>query len=425
MGFTAFRSSSRIWMFIASLATRGAGFITSFLIARLAGASALGAYSALVNTASSVAIPFAQVLTNNSTLLGAEAVRNHGEKYRKYARDSLILALFLSLLSILALFLLFKFMLVGNAVDSPFLLLVGSIVVICQLVGGVGLGFLYGAGEFIKTSWIAIVAAIVTCFAAYPMIAYYGLPGALTLLLFISLFPSILMIAQVFMRKSVSYQVGDVREESMNAVLSKFFRALPTVAAISVNNGVNWVCTIYLVQLSFGSVGVGVIAVAGQWLNLMLIPATSWGGVSLKALTDSLDSSCHNEAWNTAYRLMRKNLGITLALSGVIALASGVIAQAYGLQDTEVALLICINAACALIASVNNIFERFLLALDRQTWWLLFSLASFSVQMIITFLFISKGLWMVSSGVFLAGIILSVLSYFGVQSALTVKKERK
>ncbi len=65
-------------MLFASLSTRGAGFLISLLIARLAGASALGVYSALVNTVASVTTPFTQVLTNNATLLGAEGARSGG-----------------------------------------------------------------------------------------------------------------------------------------------------------------------------------------------------------------------------------------------------------------------------------------------------------------------------------------------------------
>lgn len=425
-GISVMSSSPRVWMLFASLATRGAGFIVSLFIARLAGASALGTYSALVNTAASVATPFAQILTNNSTVTGAESSRSGGDDYRLKAQASFLLALLLSAVSAVALLLLYKFTLGSEASPSPVVLAVGMFVVIAQVLGAVGLGFLYGAGEFMLASRISFLAALVLCLAAYPAIQNYGLNGALCLLLLASLFPPVLMGIRVLTRDC---SFGDTTESPSVAwrqVKSQFVRSLPSVAAITVNNGVNWICTIYLVQSVYGAAGVGIVAVAAQWLNLMLIPATSWGGVSLKALSDAIASGDEKTAWRASSGLMRKNLLVTLALAGLIALASGLIVRTYGLSDTEVALLICINATCALVASVNNVFERFLLALDRQDWWLFFSLASFSAQLAVTLLFIAKGLWMVPVGVLVASIILCLLSYFGVSRALPLQmKEQK
>jgi O-antigen/teichoic acid export membrane protein len=238
---------------------------------------------------------------------------------------------------------------------------------------------------------------------------------------FASLLPPAVMGIRVLTKDSSLGNTTESFPAAWQQVKLQFFRSLPSVAAISVNNGVNWVCTIYLVQSVYGAAGVGVVAVAAQWLNLMLIPATSWGGVSLKALSDAIASGDEKTAWRASTGLMRKNLLVTLALAGLIAFASALIAQAYGLSDTDVALLICINAACALVASVNNIFERFLLALDRQSWWLFFSLASVAIQITLTWLFIVKGLWVVAGGVLVAGIALTILSYAGVHRSLPLR----
>jgi len=414
-------NSVRFSTLVASLATRGAGFIASLLIARLAGASALGTYSALVNTAASVATPFAQILTNNSTVTGAESSRSGGDDYRLKAQASFLLALLLSAVSAVALLLLYEFTLGSDASPSPVVLTVGMFVVIAQVLGAVGLGFLYGAGEFMLASRISFLAALVLCLAAYPAIQNYGLNGALCLLLLSSVLPPALMGLRVLTRDCSLGNTTESLPEAWQQVKSQFVRSLPSVAAITVNNGVNWICTIYLVQSVYGAAGVGIVAVAAQWLNLMLIPATSWGGVSLKALSDAIASGREKTAWRVSSGLMRKNFLVTLLLAGLIALASGLIARAYGLSDTDVALLICVNAACALVASINNVFERFLLALDRQAWWLFFSFASVSFQLILTWLFIAKGLWVVAGGVFVAGVILLILSYSGVSRALPLQ----
>lgn len=413
-------------MLFASLSTRGAGFLTSLLIARLAGASALGVYSALVNTAASVTTPFTQVLTNNSTILGAEGSRGGANNYRVLARSSFAFALFLSAISAGVLILLYRFMLEGSASSSLLLVSVGVFVVVGQVLGAVSLGFLYGAGEFMLASRISFLAALAVCLAAYPVIQHFGLHGALILMLLATLFPPLLMGTRVLTSSRVIAGGKEVHSRSGQEVRARFFRAWPSVAAIVVNNGVSWICTIFLVQSVFGSAGIGVVAVAAQWLNLMLIPATSWGGVSLKVLTDAIANGNEKTVWHASVGLMRKNLLVTIALAGSIALASGLIARAYGLSDTQVALLICVNALCAIVAAINNIFERFLLALDRQGWWLFFSLASFSVQLAVTLLFITKGLWIVPVGVLVASIILCLLSYCGVSRALPLQmKEQK
>ena len=337
-----------------------------------------------------------------------------------------MLALVLSVLSALALVLLYEFTLDGTASRSPVLLAVGVCVVVGQIVGGVSLGFLYGAGEFTLAARITALVAMAVCLLAYPAIQHFGLHGALALLLVASLLPPILMGAKVLTKKHSAVVTLTAGPNAWRSVNSRFIRAWPSVAAATVNNGVNWLCTIYLVQSAFGASGVGVVAVAVQWLNLMLIPATSWGGVSLKALTDVVASGNEKAAWSTAAGLMRKNILVTFVLAGSIALGSGLIARAYGLQNTDVALLISLNATCAIVASINNIFERFLLALDRQGWWFVFSLAAFLVQAAVTYLFIAKGLWVAGTGVLAASMVLCLLSYAGTSKALSIKmKERK
>lgn len=408
-------------MLFASLATRGAGFLTSLLIARLAGATALGVYSTLVNTSAAVATPFAQVLTNNSTVLGAAGGSGESAHYRVHAKTSFMLALVLSALSATAFVLLYEFTLNDVASQSPVLLAIGICVVIGQIIGGVSLGFLYGAGEFAHAARISAGMAVAVCLLAYPAIYIFRLNGALVLLLVASLFPPALMGAKVLAKKQIPSGPSETVPNAWKAVSSRFFRAWPSVAASTINNGVNWLCTIYLVQSAFGATGVGIVAVAVQWLNLMLIPATSWGGVSLKALSDAIASGDEKAAWHTANVLIRKNFLVTFFLAGSIAVGSGLIARAYGLHDTDVALLIALNAICALVASINNIFERFLLALDRQGWWLAFSLASVLLQATLTYCFIEHGLWVSAISVLAASLLLCLLGYKGASKALPEK----
>jgi len=414
-------ANSRSWMLLASLATRGTGFLISLLIARLVGASALGSYSALVNTASAVATPFSGVLGNNSTLFGAEDSRSGATNSRVHARASLVLALVLSALSAAALILLYMFALEGEASPSLMLLGAGVSVVIGQVVGAVCLGFLYGAGKFKLASQISVLVAAAVCLGAYPAIQHFGFHGAIVLLLIVSLLPPMVMAAGVIAKSSAMPGASDLQPEFFRKVGLRFVRAWPSIAAGVASNGVNWVCTIYLVHSVFGTAGVGVVAVATQWLNLMLLPATSWGGVALRTLSDAIASGNEKTAWRASAGLIRNNFVVTLTLAGSIALASVPIAQLYSLTSSDVALLICINAASALVAAITNVFERFLLALDHQAWWMIFSLVSLFVQTSVTLLFIAYGIWVVALGAFVASIILCLLSYMGVSKALEIR----
>jgi O-antigen/teichoic acid export membrane protein len=376
----------------------------------------------MVNTASLVATPFAQVMANNATILGAVGERADPAVYRDHARASFFLALVLAGVSGAVFILLYIFMLGDVASHSVMLVVIGLCVVAGQIVGAVSLGFLYGAGEFILASRISFLLALIACPLAYPIIRSFGLTGGLALLLLVTLVPPSLMAIRVLMHKSGEPKSqGGRRSSAALAVRAHFRRALPTVATITINNGTNWFLTIYLVQAFYGAAGIGVFAVAGQWLNLMLIPTTSWGGVAIKTLADAVATGNAKTVWHVAAGLMRKNLLVTLALAGAISVAAGLIARAYGLMGTEVMVLIWINAGCALVGAVNSIFERLMLVLDRQAWWLAFSLISFVAQACFTLLFISSGLWVAAAGVALAGLTSVVLSYFGVRYALRVR----
>jgi O-antigen/teichoic acid export membrane protein len=66
--------------------------------------------------------------------------------------------------------------------------------------------------------------------------------------------------------------------------------------------------------------------------------------------------------------------------------------------------LLCINAVCAVVASVNNVFERLLFCLDRQATWFVFSSLAFLVQLVVTMFLINYGVVVVALGLLAGGI---------------------
>lgn len=410
----ALLKTPRFWMLFATLATRGMGFLNSFLLSRLVGVQALGEYAGLVNTASAVATPFAQAVTNNATVLGAEGNRKGSTYFRALAKKNLILVAGLSIFLMGAFVLLYEHALGPRDEGGSTLFLIGGgSVVVGQMVGAVTIGFLYGRGAFVLASRLSIVAAVVVMLTIYPVVRSWGLEGALCLLLPTSLLPPLLLGVWVMRRHADSADTkgsnSEISDQSWSDAIARLVRAWPLIGASAFNNAVNWICTIYLVNRTFGTEGVGVVAVAIQWQTLMVMPATSWGGVAMKALADAAARRNVALLRHSVRDLVRKNVAVTFALALLIGLLSGAIARAYGLADTDVALLICLNGLCAVVASTYNIFERLLQALHLQHRWLLFSMFAFSSQILLTWGLIKYGLWAVPLGVLLAGMLLSLL----------------
>lgn len=113
-------------MLFATLATRGMGFLNSFLLSRLVGVQALGEYAGLVNTASAVATPFAQAVTNNATVLGAEGNRKGSTYFRALAKKNLILVAGLSIFLMGAFVLLYEHALGPRDEGGSTLFLIGG-----------------------------------------------------------------------------------------------------------------------------------------------------------------------------------------------------------------------------------------------------------------------------------------------------------
>jgi O-antigen/teichoic acid export membrane protein len=415
----AWWQSPRLWMLAASLITRGAGFVSSFVIARLSGAAALGVYAATVNTASSVVSPFTQVMTNNATLMASE--RGPGAGWRAASLANLIFSTAAAGLSVIVFASVYGGTLKGHDdlhLDTAWLLLAGACVILGQMVVAITTGLLNGIGSFLPAARITAGVAGLMLLAAYPVVATWRLPGAVGLLVFTSLTPAVLLLGLVAWRMR---EGGAGSAAPAGGAWPELFRrtvaGLPSVGATLVGATVAWTCTIYLVQRQHGPAGVGVVAVGLQWLTLMLMPATSWGGVALKGLLDARAQG-PQQLRGARWRLIRRNIGITLAVGLAIAAASPLLSSAYGLGGSGLATLLCLNVGCAVVAGANNIHERLMLCLDRQWLWFAFSLVAFGVQLAFTWVFIGRGLAAVPLGTLSAGCTLWALSAAYVRAAL-------
>lgn len=414
----------RFWMLFSMLCARGVGFVMSFALARLAGAQGLGTYTTVLNTASAVSSPVAQVLANNATMSTARAHADSATAFRSHARGHLLLGVSVSLPACLLLLWLLQ---PAASEVSPTLwllmLVAGSSVACGQIMAGIIQGVYQGAGHFLTTARVTALVAAGMGMLAIPAVWWGGIHGAFLVASLVALLPALLLALGLFWPGGLAADGGPTQSGSTRTSLRDAFRllwrGLPSVGATAVNSAVNWLCTIYLVRGEHGMAGIGLVAVATQWSTLLLLPATSWGGLTLKALTDSVASRNAQQVRAVLRHQVKRNLATTGAMAIGLCLLSGVIAHAYGLANTDLWLLFCINAAAATVAAANNVFERLLVCLDAQPRWFMQSVAAFGVQVIFTAALIHQGVVVVAIGVLLAGLQQALLTTVSLRGLLT------
>lgn len=388
--------SARAWTLLSVIGARGAGFTVSFFLSRFAGAQALGSYTALLNTASAVVTPYSGIAGSNATILAAAAHRTSPSSYWRVARANIALMAGLSVLSFVAFIALGSLDDSGQGLGVAWTAVVGACVIFGQAALAVIQGSLYGAGRFVRAARVSAFIALSVGLCAGPVVWWTGVKGALALAVVLFLLPSVILGWEFL---GVARDDDTAARDAWKETWRRFVAGLATVAATTIDNGVNWVCAIYLVRQAFGMEGVGVLGIAMQWHTAMLLPAVGWNGVTLKTLTDASAKGDASTTLAAVGRLANSNLLVTVAVSGVLALGSRYLAAAYGLGETDLALLIRIFAVVAVARALVVVLEMLMLCLNRQGLWLAFSVPAFAVQALITSLWISKGLWVVLIGI--------------------------
>lgn len=400
------KQSLRLWLLAASVVTRGSGYLTSFALARFAGELALGSYSVLVNTASTVASPFLGVLSSSATV---HAVREGASKItRAPGIVKAQLAFGGAIASVAAL--VFTAFYVSTQTDDRLLApnwtlyLAGTIWVYCQMLGAIVQGTLFGLDRFSAVARSQLLVGALLLVAAFPLVHLFGLSGAVGLLVFSSL-----ALVAPFAR-SIAKHEGWPNAETWRRVIKQFSANLPALGATTASSAVSWYCTIYLVHQVHGTQAVGVMAVSTQWLTMMLIPVTSWGGLTLKRLVNASKSGERQEIQITVWRLVVKNVLSTLPLAALVAIMAMFIASIYGLSHTKLAELLWISVAIALVTSTNNVFERLMICLSRQRLWLIISAGAYAAQLAVTYTWLSESLLAVAFGILAAVVIVGASS---------------
>ncbi len=391
----SFLGGDRVWSLIGGLSVRASGFIASFVLARVAGAHAVGQYSAVVNTAGTACAPVLSVIPNAATfhaarglhsevgaagLLGSASARTLATLTRVYARIALAFAV-VSCAAFAGLY---------RAIDvtdgAPLLaLLAGCASVLGQIAAGALQGVWFGSGRFRFPSLAAAGVSSLATLAVLPIASLFGAAGALGVLAITALaYPALLV---VFGRgpQVCADDVASARRAARDIIM----RSTAIMGSTILAGLATWLSSVLLVHAEYGTAGVGLVAIGTQWTTLLVLAVTSWGGVTMKALSAPQSRDALRK---TVGALLVRHLIVTGIGSVIVSGAAGLIAHAYSADDTPLVTLLRVNAVVALVMSGNNVFERLLFCSGAQSAWVRAVVVGNLVQVTIVVVALSRGL---------------------------------
>jgi O-antigen/teichoic acid export membrane protein len=377
---------ARVWVVMATVAAQGSAFLVSMLITRTHGMAALGLYSATLNVAAIFSRPFTSMLEYNGAILSAA---------RPTARAALLRA------HAPALLLLMAGGLVGFALLAPrsglpdvwdsahwLMWIAAACVLFNQLQSSVTQGLLQGIGVFVRTAQWRLMMTLCIAATAVPLIGSAGLHGAYVVLALNSITPPLIMIwIYLHPEDGQRPRAAPASEPpSVRLVTRAHLASLSSVAAAVFDASIAWFCLVFLVNKSHGADGLGWISLGLQWATLMLLPVTSWGGVTLKLLIDTKHTGCPSAVRRVTNNQIVQNAGITLLVAMAIVVASPALAAIYHVQASLLWPILAVCGLWAVLAAANNVFERLFFCMDKQATWMGLSLLSGLVQMLVTYL---------------------------------------
>lgn len=406
-------ASPRFWLLVSALSLRAAGFVSGFVLVRSYGLAAMGAYSVVLNTAAMLTAPLGGCISNSSTVMGRE--------YRDGASNQVcVVCVYLAIAAVGSVALLPALIVLARSSGAEpqsswifavyFALLFGQLGL--QAVQGTAAG-LGAAGSAAKA---LAVLALVSVLAAWPIINGFGSGGALVLA------STLAVAAPAFMLAS-SRQLfsGPWRWLEALRMLRFTFGSYPLVLASVVNSAASWASSIYLTQKLYGTAGVGSVALALQWLTVLLLPATSWGGLTLDVLNNAKGRS--NTFLAVIRAQQRKNIGITMVGSCCMGLGAFPLAWVYGQAGTDLPMLFVIVSFAALTSAFNNVLERAFFALRMRLQWFLVICAGIAVQLAFVFSLGKIGVWAIPGGLVVGGLVVAVLGSLLIRVAMRTKND--
>jgi O-antigen/teichoic acid export membrane protein len=374
--------SAEVMLVLSGLLQRGFGFLSSLVLARLVGVEAVGLYTSLQISSSSLTSPLSAPLANSATLVATEHKEHVSLRALVLAHLPPLAATgLLAALGSSALVLWWASQTTAWQQWPLWLpLFFVSLLSFSTLGSQMMAGLFHGAGKSLPLARVTMACTIFGILACWPVAAYFGVTGSLSLAATVLALPVLILAGLALLGKGApSMQTQGLN----NAISSGFKMALPNMVSTLIHNVVTWYCCIYLVQQHQGPSGVGLVTIGLQWMMLMQLPSLAWGGKMVadmgaaqqRTQQDLLQATRHwlsKSAWSTAL--------IGLAVSSV----GQLIAHLYHLQNTELPWLLAADALASVLLASTFVQERAFFCLGKQRAWLALSLVGDVIQLAVT-----------------------------------------
>ncbi len=381
---------------LANLGSRGFGFLVSLMLARTAGIGMLGAYSSLQISSSAPTTPLSLPLANSATLMAAEHTATHGLYAVAAAHRRVLVLLALLVIGGACALVLLANHADASPIDARLSLLMVGLLAVAQLLTQFAVGLYHGAQRGLDCALAiggTMALGIVLCL---PVVWWFGVTGALVLATFTAAGPGLWLL--LTLRPEADAARSEATESALRGeAVARIRQALPSVASTVVRNGTSWFCCIYLANLHHGHEGVGLITIGLQWIMLMQLPISSWGGRIVSDLGDAgLKSPAEFE--QHLWKWARKCVLVTAALSVLIALCFPGLALLYKADPWLLTGLMAINAVASTLAASTYVYERAAFCLHKQKAWLWLSGGADAVQIVFTLLLAPFSLFFIVTG---------------------------
>lgn len=398
--------SANLMLVFAGLIQRGFGFLTTLVLARLAGIESVGLYTGLQISASTVTTPVSVPLANSATLVTAR----HLDQGLRPVMAAHTGAIGLTAVSVVAACLVLTHLsdMSGKAPSvwpwwAPFLCI--SLLALSQLLSQVMAGLFHGSGRGLPLARLTMVSTCLGIALCWPVVHLAGVPGLLGLSIAVVTLPAVIMMRQAW--RDVPHAVTPA--PNLKATVWQSARdALPSVASTLIRNGASWFCCIYLAQTLHGTAGVGIVSIGLQWMMLMQFPVSALGGRMVADLGQA--SSVNDQALRqSTRRWLKRCLWTTTLISVGVAAASPLIAWLYKQSAGPLLWILLINAAVSVIISLTYVQERAFFCREWQKRWLVLSLLGDLAQVAFTLMLAHHSILIIAAG----GLVSSTLVMVG------------
>lgn len=397
---------------LANLATRGFGFLVSLVLARTAGIGVLGAYSSLQISSSAPITPLSLPLANTATLMATEHTAEHGLRAIGVAHRWII-GLFALVGAGGGCALLLLASSEAAAQDKQVMPLATGLVAVAllaasQLLTQFSVGLYHGAQRGRDCAQAIGVTMVVATLLCIPVVITWGIEGALTLAVMAAASPGMWLTWRLRTLPRPAHDISPAHQQALrHEAALRIRQALPSVISTIIRNGTSWFCCIYLAGRFHGPEGVGLVTIGLQWMMLMQLPISSWGGRIVSDLGAAHDRG--PEDFNAALRQWFGKCMLVATVSSVaVAVAFPVLAQLYKVDAWHMTMLMAINAVASILAAATYVYERAAFCLKRQRAWLWLSGAADVCQIVFTLALAPQALLFIVAGPIVSAALLMV-----------------